>query len=105
MQQLQNFKVVALNHQVVRCIPVHAVLGAGAQCAGGGRERKLAGAALAMPGQPVLLFPLLDRPSQQLLQYLEVHLPLGERLGEQRLQLFDILRHDIRGMSFCVSSY
>ena len=49
-----------------------------------------------MPVEAILLLPLLDRSAQKLLQHLEVNLALGERLGKQRLQLLNILRHHIR---------
>jgi len=104
LQDLQHFEVVALDHQVLRGVPVHAVFRARAQCAGRGRERELAGAALAVPVEAVLLVALVHRAAEQLLQYLEVHLPLGERLGEERLQLLDVARHDVGGVGLGVGS-
>ena len=95
LQELEHFEVVALDHQVLRGVPVHAVFRAGAQGAGGGREGELAGAALAVPVEAVLLLALVHRAAEQLLQHLEVHLAFGEGFGEQRLELLDVLRNEI----------
>ena len=99
LQKLQDFQVVALNHQVSGRFPVHALFGAWAQCSGGRCERKLASAALAVPVEAIFLLPLLDHSAQELLQHLEVHLLLGERLGKDRLQLFNVLRNYIWRLS------
>ena len=100
LEELEDFEVVALDHEVLRGVPVHALLRAGAQRAGGGREGELPGAALAVPVEAVFLLPLVHRAAEELLQHLEVDLPLGERFGEERLELLDVLREDIGGFGF-----
>ena len=84
LEELEDFEVVALDHQVLGGVPVHAVLRAGAQGAGGGREGELAGAAFAVPVEAVFLLPLIHRAAEKLLEHLEVNLAFGEGFGEQR---------------------
>ena len=51
------------------------------------RVRRIdASAALAMPVQPVFLFPLIHCAAKHLFQHLEIDAAFAERLGEQRLQ-------------------
>src|SRR5271157_3753717 len=47
LQKLEHFEIVALDHEVLGGLPIDALLRAGAESAGGGREGDLAGAALA----------------------------------------------------------
>lgn len=53
LQQLEHLQVVALNHQVLRGIPIHALIRARAQRAGAGRQSQLARAALAVPVEAI----------------------------------------------------
>src|SRR5690606_28102768 len=55
LQKLQHLQVVALDHQVLGGVPVHAVFRARTQRTGGGRERKLTRAPLSVPVETVLL--------------------------------------------------
>ena len=98
LQELQHFEVVALDHQVLRRVPVDALLGAWAQRAGAGGERELARGALAVPVEPVLLFVLVDGAAEQLPQHVEVDLPFDERLGEERAQAAEVLGDDVGGL-------
>ena len=53
-----------------------------------------------MPVQTVLLLALLDRPAQQLLQHLEVDLPLSEGFREQRLEMLNVVGEQVGGLGF-----
>ena len=76
LEQLQDFEIVTLDHQVLRRVPVHAVFRAGAQRTGGWREGKLTRAALAVPVEAILLLPFIHGSAKKLLEHLEVHLAL-----------------------------
>ena len=78
----------------------HAVLGTATQGAGGGRECKLAGAALAVPVEAVLLGGVGDgRIAHQLLEYVHVHArairPFRDGGRKQRLQPLDVLSDEV----------
>ena len=60
LEELQDFEVVPLDHEVLGRFPVHAVLGAGAQGAGGRGEGELPRETLAVPVQAVLLIGVGD---------------------------------------------
>jgi hypothetical protein len=90
LQELEHFQVVALDHQVLGVVPVHAVFRAGAQGAGGGGEGKLAGAAFAMPVEAVFLIGIAHGLiAHERLEHIDIHRhtirPLGDQFGEQRL--------------------
>ncbi len=105
LQQLQHFQVVALDHQVLRAVPVHAVFRAGAQGAGAGGERQLPGAALAMPVEAVFLLAFFHRAAQQLLQHLEIHLAFAEGFREQGLERVQVAGDEVGGTGFGVVGF
>jgi len=58
LQKLQYLQVVPFDHQILGGIPIHAILRAGPQRAGGWHERELASPALPVPVETVLLVAL-----------------------------------------------
>ena len=79
LEELEDFEVVAFYHEVLGRIPIDAVFRAWTQGAGRGGEGELAGASFAMPIQAVFLFALIYVATKQLLEYIEVNLPLSYR--------------------------
>ena len=75
LEQLEDFEVVALDHEVLRRVPVDAVLVAqGRSVPVEGVSAKLSSAAFAVPIEAILLLSLVHRAAKQLLQHLEVDL-------------------------------
>lgn len=89
LKELEDFEVVALDHDILRGVPVHAVCLAGAQGARGGGEGELPGAALAMPVQSVLLLGIGDSlVANKLFEHIHIHghtvRALGDEFWEER---------------------
>ena len=95
MQEFEHLQVVALNHQVLGGVPVHALARAGAQGAGAGGQRNLPGAAFAVPVESILFLPLIDLPAQQLLEHLKVNTAFFKCLGEQGFELGQVIFNDV----------
>ena len=95
LEKLQHFEIIALDHQVLRRVPIDALFRAGQQRSGRRRQRDLSRATLAVPVQPILFVALIDRCAEQSLQHVEVNFAFREGVREQRLQGFDVARDDI----------
>ena len=95
LQELQDFKVVALDIEVLGRIPVLALLLARTQSAGRGRLRKAERLALAVPAEAVALFLIVHIVAQQLAQDVEIDLPLLKCFGKKLLHRRQIFLHDI----------
>lgn len=104
LQQLQHLQVVALDHQVLGGVPVHAVFGAGPQRAGAGGQRQLAGGALAVPVQAVLLVGVgHGGVAHQGLQHVHVDGwalgALGHQFREELAQLGQVVSHQVNALT------
>ena len=95
LQQLEHFKVIALNHQIFCTLPLHTLFRAGAQGAGGWSKCKLTGFTFTMPVETVLLFPLFHCTAEQLSEHLKINFPFTECFREKCFQLFNIARQNI----------
>ena len=102
LQELEHLEIVALDHQVARGVPVHALLAARPQCAGRDALRPAASLALAVPSEAVLFVALVHRIAEQLAQRLEVDAAFGDDLREQPSEAGDVLCNQIRGMALRV---
>jgi hypothetical protein len=84
LEELENFEVVAFDHQVLGGVPVNAVLRAGAERAVGRAEGDLAGLALAEPVEAVLLLGVGHRlVADELLEDIEVDAGAAGAFGDQ----------------------
>ena len=74
LQQFEHFEVVALDHQVLCGVPIHALVRTGAQGAGTRCQRQLPSTALAVPVESVFLIGIGDRlVTYQRLEHVHVH--------------------------------
>ena len=107
LEELEDFEVVALDHEVLGGVPVHAVFRARTQGAGGGGEGELAGAAFAVPVEAVFLLGIGDGLiAHELLEHVQIHghavLALGDEFGEERPEPSEVLGGKVGGLGFRV---
>lgn len=103
LQQLEHFEVVALDHQVLGGVPIHALVRAGAQRAGARCQGQLPGAALAVPVEAVFLISIGDgMVTHQRLEHIHVYRrsvrTFSNEFREQGLELLYIARHQVGGL-------
>lgn len=82
LKQLEYLQIVALYVQILRFIEVHALLGAGAQGAGGALASQAQALGLALPLELVFLKVIVDVFAAKGEQFVDVQFPVGEAVGK-----------------------
>ena len=97
-QQLQHLQIIALDHNVLGRVPILAVALCRAQRAEAWGQRKGARAGLAFPIQAIAFSAFFHLVAQQLSQYLEIDLSVGNDAREQGFERRDIFPNHIPRM-------
>ena len=110
LQQLEHFQVVAFNHQVLRGVPVHALLRARAQRAGAGGQGQLAGAAFAVPVEAVFFVRIGGGfVAHQGFEHIHIHghavRVFGQQFRKQLFQLRNVGAHQIGRLRLGAGSF
>ena len=90
LQKLQNFKIISLNVEIFRIIPILAFFPAGPQGShrwGLGQSQRFP---LAIPFEAILFLGIIHKISQKLTQYIKIYFPLLKSLRKKLLHSLDI---------------